>query len=220
MKRIVMVVVITVAACEGEPPKVPVGAAPAAAPEATAATSPPASESSSARPSPAPALAGGGDAAAMAPDATAPNPAAIATKANLSGTVTTTPAAAAGKAVVYLEDAPIEPTAKMSVTVDNRQLTFAPFLVVVPAGGHVVFHNSDPFPHNVFSPDNDKFNKHRTRGAGPIQEAREIHALCNLHPMLGYRRVASSYFWRRPTRRGITRSRTCWWAPTRLLPGP
>jgi len=199
MKRIVMVVVVALAACEGEPPKVPVGATPVAVPEATAATSP-ASESSSARPSSGPAPAGGGDAATTASDAAAQVPAVVAAKGSLSGTVTTTPAAAAANAVVYLEDAPIEPTAKMSATVDNRQMTFAPFLAVVPVGGHVVFHNSDPFPHNVFSPDNDKFNigviAQGAATSHTFKTPGKYTLLCNLHPgMIGYVIVLpSSYF--------------------------
>jgi hypothetical protein len=79
-------------------------------------------------------------------------------------------------------------------------MTFAPFVAVVPLGGRIVFHNSDPFPHNVYSPDNEKFDM----GAIPQNQARArtfkspgaYTVLCNLHPgMIGYVLVTpSSYF--------------------------
>lgn len=161
MKRIVLVVAFSLAACEGEPPKVPVSAGPAVAAEAPAASPPPEPATPSAPvaaagtccnccPTGDAAAAAPPDASATAPDGSAPGPTAV-LKANVTGTVTTTPAAQAANAVVYLADAPVEPTAKMSATVDNRQMTFAPYIAVVPVGGRVTFHNSDPFPHNVFS---------------------------------------------------------------------
>ena len=126
--------------------------------------------------------------------------AAEAAKSSVTGTVTTTPAALAQNAVVFLVDAPIEPTAKMSVTVDNVQMNFIPYVAVIPVGGRVVFHNSDPFPHNVFSPDNDKFNLGTiAQGAAnphTFKTAGHWTILCNLHPgMIGHVvAVPSSYF--------------------------
>jgi len=78
--------------------------------------------------------------------------------ANIIGTITTTPARSAGAAVVYLEDAPVLPNRGMSAPIDNKGMSFIPFVTVVAAGGRVMFSNSDPFPHNVFSPDNERFN--------------------------------------------------------------
>ncbi len=216
MKRSLMVLTMALAACEGEPPKVPAGAAaPVMGPETVAATSAPDAEAAPAPSLPAPVPAAGpccqcncttGDAGDAAPTGLAaagdagPVEPAVAAKATLTGTITTTPAAAAANAVIDLEDAPIEPTAKMSATVDNRQMTFAPFLTVIPVGGRVVFHNSDPFPHNVFSPDNEKFNlgtlAQGMSTAHVFKKAGTYTLLCNLHPgMLGYVFVSpSSYF--------------------------
>jgi hypothetical protein len=79
-------------------------------------------------------------------------------------------------------------------------MAFLPFVSVVPAGGKVTFHNSDPFPHNVFSPDAEKFNigtiSQNQSLVHPFAKAGEYSLLCNLHPgMLGYLVVApSSYF--------------------------
>ncbi len=70
-------------------------------------------------------------------------------------------------------------------------MSFIPYVSVVGVGGKVVFANADPFPHNVFSPDNEHFNM----GAIPQNGARQhtfehpgaYSLLCNLHPgMLGY----------------------------------
>ncbi len=122
-----------------------------------------------------------------------------ATSFSVSGNLTM-----AGKAlpfaVVYLEDAPLDPNAKMTARIDNRQMAFVPFVTVIPAGGKVTFQNSDPFPHNVFSPDADKFNmgtiSHNQVLVHSFPKAGEYSLLCNLHPgMLGYIVVApSSYF--------------------------
>ncbi len=72
--------------------------------------------------------------------------------------VTTMPSALEGQAVVYLEDGPLEdqPGRLQTVTISNRQMNFIPFVSVAAVGAKVVFANEDPFPHNVFSPDNDK----------------------------------------------------------------
>jgi plastocyanin len=215
MKRIFMVVACTLAACEGEPPKVPAGAPPVTASEPAPVAPPPEAPAANVAPAaPAAAAAGGpccnccpqGDGGAPAADgaasavvATAPAPAEGA-KANITGTVTSTPAALAANAVVFLVDAPIEPTAKMTATVDNLQMTFMPYVAVIPVGGRIFFHNSDPFPHNVFSPDNEKFNlgniSQGTSASRVFKAAGHYTVLCNLHPgMIGYVVASpSSYF--------------------------
>jgi plastocyanin len=223
MKRIVIALTVALAACEGEPPKTPAGAPNVAAPEATAeapapsaqpsaAPSAPAAAASPSPASPCPCIGGGdggtttasADGEAGAPTVVAPAPA----KANLVGTVTTTPTSAAASAVVYLEDAPIEPTAKMSATVDNTKMTFTPFVAVIPVGGRIVFHNSDPFPHNVFSPDNEKFNigniaQNGGAFARVFKKPGSYTLLCNLHPgMLGYVVVAPSSYYAKADAKG------------------
>jgi len=201
-------------ACEGEPPKTPAaavvggGATPSAEspaePEELAQASP-------AKPNAMAAAASAcgccpcamGDGGSAEGGAELPGAAPVvpppATSSSVSGNVTM-----AGKplpfAVVYLENAPIEPNAKMTARIDNRQMAFVPFVTVIPAGGKVTFQNSDPFPHNVFSPDADKFDmgtiSHNQMLVHPFPKAGEYSLLCNLHPgMLGYIVVApSSYF--------------------------
>jgi hypothetical protein len=78
---------------------------------------------------------------------------------------------------------------------------------VVAEGGRVVFTNEDPFPHNVFSPDNEKFNMGNVPQHGAHQ--RVFHApgpytlLCNLHPgMLGYLLVTPSTWWAKTDAKG------------------
>ena len=203
MNRILTLAALALVACEGEPPKTPAGATAIAPPEA-----PTGAEPSPTTPAATPAAncagcccnAADGGAGEAGTEVVAPVAPAPATPSKITGVVTAVPKAAAANAVVYLEDAPIEPSAKLTAQVDNRTMTFVPFVSVVPAGGRVVFHNSDPFPHNVFSPDADKFNM------GTISQGQTlVHTfkkgvsyslLCNLHPgMLGYLVVSpSSYF--------------------------
>lgn len=204
-------------ACEGEPPKTPgvavVGGGvtpttePAAAPDESASATPaaPATPTAAAAPNAcgccpcamgdAGAGEGGTAMAATPPPVVAPT----ATSFAISGTLTM-----GGKdlpfGVVYLEEAPTNPNAKMTAAIDNRQMAFIPFVTVIPAGGKVTFRNDDPFPHNVFSPDADKFNmgtiSHNQVLVHTFPKAGEYSLLCNLHPgMLGYVVVApSTYF--------------------------
>ena len=207
-------------ACEGEPPKTPAtavvggGATPTAQspaePEESAQASPAKPNTTTAAASPCgccPCATGAmgamGDGGVAEGGAEMPGTAPVvpppATSSSVSGNLTM-----AGKplpfAVVYLEDAPIDPNARMTARIDNRQMAFVPFVTVIPAGGKVTFLNSDPFPHNVFSPDADKFNmgtiSQNQMLVHSFPKAGEYSLLCNLHPgMLGYIVVApSSYF--------------------------
>ena len=204
-------------ACEGEPPKTPAtavvggGATPTAQspaePEESAQASPAKPNTTTPAASPCGccpcAMGAMGDGGVAEGGAEMPGAAPVvpppATSSSISGNLTM-----AGKplpfAVVYLEDAPIDPNARMTARVDNRQMAFVPFVTVIPAGGKVTFLNSDPFPHNVFSPDADKFNmgtiSQNQMLVHSFPKAGEYSLLCNLHPgMLGYIVVApSSYF--------------------------
>jgi plastocyanin len=224
MKRLLSFAIL-LAACEGEPPIVlapenpPPGPAPAAsAPEAPAASTEAPPLCTCVMPSPPPpavaavgadAGAGGAPASASA-SATAeiiPPPAIM--RGNIIGTVTTKPAAMAANAVVYLEDAPQEdaPARMQTVTIDNRQMNFIPFVAVVAVGGRVVFANEDPFPHNVFSPDNEKFNIGNIPQNGSHQRVftkpGAYSLLCNLHPgMLGYLLVVPTTHYARADAKG------------------
>jgi plastocyanin len=205
--------VLVLAACEGEPPKTPATLALPVVPPTAAMAEEPAAEPAAA-PVPgalcpcacncAGAMAANADGGA--PDGGGPTATAVAatpppaTRVTISGDVTSTAKAAAANAVVYLDGAPIESTAKMTTTVTNHLMNFVPFVSVVPVGGKVVFANDDPFPHNVFSTDGERFNigvlpPHEAR-ARVFKNAGAYALLCNLHPgMLGYAVIVpSSYF--------------------------
>lgn len=204
-------------ACEGEPPKT--------ANLAANGPPPPASEVASEEPAPTATAASTGcnpcpcqpcqgvtnaaDASVVAmagdaggaPTATldAAAPVAVA-HGDVLGTITTTPGYLSSVSVVYLEDAPVDPARGMHARIDNRQMQFTPMVSVIATGGSVTFVNTDPFPHNVFSPDG-KFNMGtipQNSAASPkrFDKAGEYTVLCNLHPgMIGYLVVApSSYF--------------------------
>lgn len=103
-------------------------------------------------------------------------------------------------AVVYLEDGPKDPARGMKVTIDQRMMMFVPYVAAVAAGGSATFVNSDPFPHNVFSPSGEKFdlgtlNKGGT-GRYVFKKPGAYTLLCNVHPgMIGYIYAApSNYF--------------------------
>ncbi len=215
MKAKLLTAMFLLVACEGEPPKTPAMAstAPPPASSETAAAEetapPPASATASAAPCPcqcAPtavaATSDGGAPVAVtetAVDAGAP-PATIPARGDIVGMITTTPAYLAGVSVAFLEDAPKEPDRGIRGRIDNHQMTFSPMVQVITAGGSVTFSNSDPFPHNVFSPDG-KFNLGtipQNSAAAPhrFDKTGEFTLLCNLHPgMIGYLIVSpSSYF--------------------------
>jgi plastocyanin len=76
---------------------------------------------------------------------------------NITGTVKATGLASNADAVVYVQEAPAgQPPA--TVTMDQRKFQFVPHVLPVMVGTTVKFLNSDPTPHNVFSPDFEKYN--------------------------------------------------------------
>lgn len=174
--------VIFIGACGAEAAPAPASPANATSAPAAATAEPAASASPDA---PVQAAASAAPVAAAQPT----SPAASSATGTIAGSVTTTPATAARHAVVYLEDGPKDTPA--NINVNNGQMTFQPYVAVVAAGGKVMFSNGDPFPHNVFSPDNEKFDlgtvaqhaqKGRTFGSPGVYTL-----LCNLHPnMKGY----------------------------------
>lgn len=113
-----------------------------------------------------------------------------ASAARLSGTVSCKGARDNSDAVVYIDaiaDKTFQPPSA-SVSIDQRQLAFVPHVVAVQTGTQVEFLNSDPFLHNVFSPDSccDKFNL----GSWPQGQKKSYTfkkqcvatLLCNVHP--------------------------------------
>ncbi len=115
---------------------------------------------------------------------------------SISGTVKVTGSASAADVVVYVQQAtgPFTAPAK-PVAMDQKQMQFVPHVLPVLAGTKVAFLNSDPTPHNVFSPDNEKYNL----GTWPQGQAKDYAftkcakfpcvytQLCRVHPeMEGY----------------------------------
>jgi plastocyanin len=146
----------------------------------------------------------GGAQVASADAAAAPESA----RGDVIGTVTTTPTYLASMSVVWIDDAPKEPNRGMRARIDNHQMAFQPMVQVITAGGSVTFVNDDPFPHNVFSPDNEKFNmgtiaQNSTAAPRKFDHAGTYTLLCNLHPnMLGYLVVSPSSYFARTDARG------------------
>ena len=114
---------------------------------------------------------------------------------SITGTVKVTGSASSADAVVYIQQAPGSFTPGKPAEMDQRMFQFLPHVLPVVAGTTVKFLNSDPTPHNVFSPDNEKYNL----GTWPQGETKD-HAftacakppcvytqLCRVHPeMEGY----------------------------------
>ncbi len=78
---------------------------------------------------------------------------------SITGTVKATGLGSNADAVVYVQQAPgtfkaPAPPAAM----DQRKMQFIPHVLPVLVGTTVKFLNSDPTPHNVFSPDFEKYN--------------------------------------------------------------
>jgi plastocyanin len=77
----------------------------------------------------------------------------------ITGTVKATGLASNADAVVWVQQATgtFKPPAQ-PVSMDQKQMQFIPHVLAVVAGTTVRFLNSDPTPHNVFSPDFEKYN--------------------------------------------------------------
>jgi len=130
---------------------------------------------------------------------------AAAADGSIAGTVKATGLASNADAVVWVQQAPgtSKPPAQ-PVTMDQKQMQFLPHVLPVVAGTTVKFLNSDPTPHNVFSPDFEKYNL----GTWPKDQSKDYTfskctkfpcaytQLCRVHPeMEGFVVVLpNSYF--------------------------
>jgi plastocyanin len=76
----------------------------------------------------------------------------------ITGTVKVTGLASSADAVVYLQQAPGSFPPGKAVEMDQRKMQFIPHVLPIVVGTTVKFLNSDPTAHNVFSPDNEKYN--------------------------------------------------------------
>lgn len=108
----------------------------------------------------------------------------------IKGTVKATGLSSNAEAVVFIQQVSGTAPAPKSVDMDQKQFQFVPHVLPVVAGTTVKFLNSDPTPHNVFSPDYEKYNL----GTWPQGQTKE-HAfatcakppcvytqLCRVHP--------------------------------------
>jgi len=119
----------------------------------------------------------------------------IAASDSITGVVKVTGMASSADVVVYVQQAPGSFTPGKPVQMDQRKMQFIPHVLPVLAGTTVKFLNSDPTAHNVFSPDNEKYNL----GTWPQGQAKDYTfakcaklpcvytQLCRVHPeMEGY----------------------------------
>ena len=77
---------------------------------------------------------------------------------SITGTVTAKGLSSNADAVVFVEQAAGTFTPAKPAEMDQRKMQFIPHVLPVLVGTTVKYLNSDPTPHNVFSPDNEKFN--------------------------------------------------------------
>ena len=109
--------------------------------------------------------------------------------ASITGTVKAGGLTSNADAVVYVEGVSgAKPAAP--VTMDQVKMQFVPHVLPVVIGTTVKFHNGDPTPHNVFSPDYEKYNL----GTWPQGQAKDYTfakcakfpcvytQLCRVHP--------------------------------------
>ena len=82
----------------------------------------------------------------------------FAAEGGIAGTVKATGLSSNADAVVFLLEAPGAEVPAEPVTMDQRKMQFIPHVLPIVAGTTVKFLNSDPTPHNVFSPDGEKYN--------------------------------------------------------------
>jgi len=77
----------------------------------------------------------------------------------IEGTIKATGLASNNDAVVYIvQMTGAVPAPAKTADIDQRSMQFTPHVLPIVAGTTVRFLNSDPTPHNVFSPDHEKYN--------------------------------------------------------------
>lgn len=103
----------------------------------------------------------------------------LAADASVTGTIKATGLSSNADAVIYIQQAPGTFKPGEPATMDQRKMQFIPHVLAVVAGTTVKFLNSDPTPHNVFSPDFEKYNL----GTWPQDKTKDyIFAKCTKFP--------------------------------------
>ncbi|MFQ5766534.1 MAG: carboxypeptidase regulatory-like domain-containing protein [Acidobacteriota bacterium] len=109
---------------------------------------------------------------------------------DIHGTIQTKVARHRAGAVVYVDAVPSKTfkAPEEPAEIDQQDMVFVPHVLAVQVGTKVEFLNSDPFMHNVFSPDKcaERFNL----GSWPAGQKRsytfkspcKATLLCNVHP--------------------------------------
>lgn len=146
--------------------------------------------------------------------------------ATVVGTVEVEGFASRWATAVYTESQSVGPPMPHSPVVDQRGLRFRPSVVAVPVGATVVFRNSDPVIHSVFSPGRQGaaeagggfFDLGRFFPGREVRHTAQVAGvlliLCRLHPeMAAYVVVA-------PTQAVTVTDSTGRFALTGLPPGP
>jgi plastocyanin len=104
----------------------------------------------------------------------------------ISGTVKITGLASNADVVVYVQQAPGTFPPGKPADMDQRKMQFLPHVLPVVAGTTVKFLNSDPTPHNVFSPNNEKYNlgtwPQGQKKSFKFDTAGVVPLFCNVHP--------------------------------------
>ncbi len=119
----------------------------------------------------------------------------------ITGKVETRPMKYAKDAWVYIKEVKgTFPLPKKNPEMDQKNLTFVPHVLPVMVGSTVDFVNSDSVLHNIFSPDNEKYNL-GSWGKGQakpytFKKLGVYTQLCNVHPeMQGFVLVLQNPFW-------------------------
>ena len=115
---------------------------------------------------------------------------ALATAAEIKGTVKVTGAKNNADAVVYVDviAGKVFPPPAAPVLLDQKNMVFVPHVLPVVVGTTVDFQNSDAVLHNVFSPDKcaDKFNlgswPQGQKKSYTFKQPCAATILCNVHP--------------------------------------
>jgi plastocyanin len=119
---------------------------------------------------------------------------ALAEGGTVAGKVEATPAKYAPETVVYLKG--VKAAAKpRTESMDQKNMTFIPHVLVVTKGDTVKFLNHDTVAHNVYSPDGEAYNlgtfKQNEERTHTFDQEGAYTQLCSIHPeMLGYIFVA------------------------------
>jgi plastocyanin len=124
--------------------------------------------------------------------------AALADGGTITGKVDVTPAKYTEETVVYLKG-PAAAAKPRALTMDQRNMSFIPHVLVVAKGDSVKFLNHDNVVHNVYTPDGEGYNlgsfKQEEERSYTFAQEGAYSQLCSMHPeMLAYVFVAPTAY--------------------------